>query len=218
MIKCCQFLKFFLKIVSSRHWSDFYLSISKNTIFHCKNITYCIGYVLCVLSTLHIPILQQVSPAGSNNPSPSRSFKAVNGSPGQLGGSRSQSGIQRPVSSIVSSQQSTPSGSRDPTRRQSIPSGAHPRPPQIIPENGPQPAMRSSEGPKMVHLMCYAYIMTMCCHVLLCVAMQSPEIRKYKRKFNGEILCGALWGVNLLVGTDNGLLLLDRSGHGKGNI
>lgn len=45
---------------------------------------------------------------------------------------------------------------------------------------------------------------------------QSPEIRKYKRKFNGEILCGALWGVNLLVGTDNGLLLLDRSGHGKG--
>ncbi|CAI7997160.1 Misshapen-like kinase 1 [Geodia barretti] len=43
----------------------------------------------------------------------------------------------------------------------------------------------------------------------------SPEIRKYKRKFNGEILCGALWGVNLLVGTDNGLLLLDRSGHGK---
>ena len=45
---------------------------------------------------------------------------------------------------------------------------------------------------------------------------QSPEIRKYKRKFSGEILCGALWGVNLLVGTDNGLLLLDRSGHGKG--
>ena len=29
-------------------------------------------------------------------------------------------------------------------------------------------------------------------------------------------MCGALWGVNLLVGTDNGLLLLDRSGHGKG--
>jgi len=46
----------------------------------------------------------------------------------------------------------------------------------------------------------------------------SPEIRKYKRKFNGEILCGALWGVNLLVGTDNGLLLLDRSGHGKGML
>ena len=46
--------------------------------------------------------------------------------------------------------------------------------------------------------------------------LQSPEIRKYKRKFNGEILCGALWGVNLLVGTDNGLLLLDRSGHGNG--
>ena len=48
--------------------------------------------------------------------------------------------------------------------------------------------------------------------------LQSPEIRKYKRKFSGEILCGALWGVNLLVGTDNGLLLLDRSGHGKGGL
>lgn len=62
-------------------------------------------------------------------------------------------------------------------------------------ENGGVPrglGQPSTEGPKM-----------------------SPEIRKYKRKFNGEILCGALWGVNLLVGTDNGLLLLDRSGHGK---
>ena len=54
--------------------------------------------------------------------------------------------------------------------------------------------------------------------VLLLPHTQSPEIRKYKRKFNGEILCGALWGVNLLVGTDNGLLLLDRSGHGKGGL
>ena len=93
---------------------------------------------------------QQVSPAGSNNPSPSRSFKAINGSPGQMGGSRSQSVIQRPVSTIVSSQQSVPTGSRDPTRRQSIPSGAHSRPPQIIPENGPQPVAKGSEGPKMV--------------------------------------------------------------------
>lgn len=47
---------------------------------------------------------------------------------------------------------------------------------------------------------------------------QNPEIRKYKRKFTSEILCGALWGVNLLVGTDNGLMLLDRSGHGKGDL
>lgn len=54
--------------------------------------------------------------------------------------------------------------------------------------------------------------------VFLLPHTQSPEIRKYKRKFNGEILCGALWGVNLLVGTDNGLLLLDRSGHGKGEL
>ncbi|KAJ7310461.1 hypothetical protein JRQ81_007380 [Phrynocephalus forsythii] len=43
----------------------------------------------------------------------------------------------------------------------------------------------------------------------------SPEIRKYKKKFNSEILCSALWGVNLLVGTENGLWLLDRSGQGK---
>ena len=27
-----------------------------------------------------------------------------------------------------------------------------------------------------------------------------PEIRKYQRKFNNEILCGSLWGVNLLIG------------------
>ncbi|XP_019864172.1 PREDICTED: misshapen-like kinase 1 [Amphimedon queenslandica] len=47
------------------------------------------------------------------------------------------------------------------------------------------------------------------------VTKMNPEIRKYKRKFTSEILCGALWGVNLLVGTDNGLMLLDRSGHGK---
>ncbi|XP_013886417.1 TRAF2 and NCK-interacting protein kinase isoform X2 [Austrofundulus limnaeus] len=43
----------------------------------------------------------------------------------------------------------------------------------------------------------------------------TPEIRKYKKRFNSEILCAALWGVNLLVGTDNGLMLLDRSGQGK---
>ncbi|KAI3355511.1 hypothetical protein L3Q82_018353 [Scortum barcoo] len=55
----------------------------------------------------------------------------------------------------------------------------------------------------------------------------TPEIRKYKKRFNSEILCacsvGKLklrhWcvcaGVNLLVGTENGLMLLDRSGQGK---
>ena len=42
-----------------------------------------------------------------------------------------------------------------------------------------------------------------------------PDIRKYHHKFGGEVLCGSLWGVNLLVGTDNALLLLDRSGNGK---
>ncbi|KAI4806431.1 hypothetical protein KUCAC02_017257, partial [Chaenocephalus aceratus] len=45
--------------------------------------------------------------------------------------------------------------------------------------------------------------------------IDTPEIRKYKKRFNSEILCAALWGVNLLVGTENGLMLLDRSGQGK---
>uniref|UniRef100_A0A8C5DU04 non-specific serine/threonine protein kinase n=1 Tax=Gouania willdenowi TaxID=441366 RepID=A0A8C5DU04_GOUWI len=43
----------------------------------------------------------------------------------------------------------------------------------------------------------------------------APEIRKYKKKFTAEVLCAGLWGVNLLVGTENGLWLLDRSGQGK---
>ncbi|XP_013856017.1 mitogen-activated protein kinase kinase kinase kinase 4, partial [Austrofundulus limnaeus] len=42
----------------------------------------------------------------------------------------------------------------------------------------------------------------------------SPEIRKYKKKFTAEVLCAGLWGVNLLVGTESGLWLLDRSGQG----
>ncbi|XP_077274858.1 serine/threonine-protein kinase msn isoform X11 [Temnothorax americanus] len=47
------------------------------------------------------------------------------------------------------------------------------------------------------------------------LASDTPEIRKYKKRFNSEILCAALWGVNLLIGTENGLMLLDRSGQGK---
>jgi TRAF2/NCK-interacting kinase len=47
------------------------------------------------------------------------------------------------------------------------------------------------------------------------VVNDTPEIRKYKKRFNSEILCAALWGVNLLIGTENGLMLLDRSGQGK---
>lgn len=43
----------------------------------------------------------------------------------------------------------------------------------------------------------------------------APEIRKYKKRFGSEILCAALWGVNLLIGTESGLMLLDRSGQGK---
>lgn len=66
------------------------------------------------------------------------------------------------------------------------------------------------------------------------VSSDTPEIRKYKKRFNSEILCAALWGefaeartvarssvvfsvvgVNLLIGTEHGLVLLDRSGQGK---
>lgn len=52
-------------------------------------------------------------------------------------------------------------------------------------------------------------------NINVCVAPVSnsdtPEIRKYKKRFDSEILCAALWGVNLLIGTENGLMLLDRS-------
>ena len=41
----------------------------------------------------------------------------------------------------------------------------------------------------------------------------TPEIRKYRKKFNSDILCAALWGVNLLIGTENSLMHLDRSGQ-----
>lgn len=47
------------------------------------------------------------------------------------------------------------------------------------------------------------------------VHQDTPEIRKYRKKFNSDILCAALWGVNLLIGTENSLMLLDRSGQGK---
>uniref|UniRef100_A0A8C6RYU3 non-specific serine/threonine protein kinase n=1 Tax=Nannospalax galili TaxID=1026970 RepID=A0A8C6RYU3_NANGA len=43
----------------------------------------------------------------------------------------------------------------------------------------------------------------------------TPEIRKYKKRFNSEILCAALWGVNLLVGTENGLMLWTEVGKAK---
>jgi len=49
----------------------------------------------------------------------------------------------------------------------------------------------------------------------LSLESDTPEIRKYKKRFNTDILCAALWGVNLLIGTDSGLMLLDRSGQGK---
>lgn len=30
----------------------------------------------------------------------------------------------------------------------------------------------------------------------------TPQIRKYKKRFSSDILCAALWGVNLLIGTE----------------
>ena len=65
-------------------------------------------------------------------------------------------------------------------------------------------ARRESQGPN-VNVTPAAHEMT----------QDTPEIRKYKKRFNSEILCAALWGVNLLIGTENGLMLLDRSGQGK---
>lgn len=46
-------------------------------------------------------------------------------------------------------------------------------------------------------------------------ANKMPEIRKFKRSFSTEILCASFWHSNLVVGTKNGLLLLDRSEEGK---
>ncbi len=45
---------------------------------------------------------------------------------------------------------------------------------------------------------------------------ETPEVHVYKKRFSSEILCAAMWGVNLLLGLDTGLSLLDRSGEGKG--
>nr|VZI05694.1 unnamed protein product [Spirometra erinaceieuropaei] len=44
---------------------------------------------------------------------------------------------------------------------------------------------------------------------------ETPEVHVYKKRFNSEILCAAMWGVNLLIGLETGLSLLDRSGEGK---
>ncbi|GAA51906.1 traf2 and NCK-interacting protein kinase [Clonorchis sinensis] len=50
---------------------------------------------------------------------------------------------------------------------------------------------------------------------LQAMSEEAPEIQVYKRRFSSEILCAAMWGVNLLIGLDNGLSLLDRSGEGR---
>jgi hypothetical protein len=43
----------------------------------------------------------------------------------------------------------------------------------------------------------------------------APQIRKFKKRFNSEVLCGSFWGSNIMVGTKQDLSLLDRTGDGK---
>ena len=62
--------------------------------------------------------------------------------------------------------------------------------------------------------------------------MKMPEVRRFKKKFSSgfkstmtciarchgagtEVLTSAFWGANMMVGTKNGLFLLDRSGGGE---
>ncbi|GAB1303152.1 Nik-related protein kinase [Apodemus speciosus] len=43
-------------------------------------------------------------------------------------------------------------------------------------------------------------------------ACNTPLIHEYEKNFTSEIYCGSLWGVNLLLGTQSHLYLMDRSG------
>lgn len=43
----------------------------------------------------------------------------------------------------------------------------------------------------------------------------APAIRKFKKRFNSEVLSGSFWGSNLMVGTKHDLSLLDRTGDGR---
>ncbi|CAL8102844.1 unnamed protein product [Calicophoron daubneyi] len=52
-------------------------------------------------------------------------------------------------------------------------------------------------------------------HIPCSIGEETPEIQVYKKRFSSEILCAAMWGVNLLIGLENGLSLLDRSGEGR---
>ena len=42
-----------------------------------------------------------------------------------------------------------------------------------------------------------------------------PEIRRFKRSFNSEILCSTFWHSSLVVGTKNGLICLERNEDAK---
>eukprot|EP00049_Salpingoeca_infusionum_P022445 m.6788 g.6788 ORF g.6788 m.6788 type:complete len:762 (-) comp5192_c0_seq1:1997-4282(-) len=45
--------------------------------------------------------------------------------------------------------------------------------------------------------------------------VQAPTIRKFTRRFQGDVSTATNWGANLLVGYKHGLDLLDRSGDGR---
>ncbi|KAL3313945.1 hypothetical protein Ciccas_007442, partial [Cichlidogyrus casuarinus] len=44
---------------------------------------------------------------------------------------------------------------------------------------------------------------------------EKPEVKVFKKKYSSEILCACFWGVNILLGFENGLYFLDRSDDGK---
>ncbi|OXA36583.1 Traf2 and NCK-interacting protein kinase [Folsomia candida] len=75
------------------------------------------------------------------------------------------------------------------------PHPAHP-PPQMI-----------GQGPKQKSFITFGFNQ-------IATRRQLRHLRQDRQSiFNSEILCAALWGVNLLIGTENGLMLLDRSGQ-----
>ncbi|XP_047108328.1 misshapen-like kinase 1 isoform X1 [Schistocerca piceifrons] len=143
-------------------------------------------------------------------------FHRMDSSPGQLGtpGSRTSS-VLPDLLSQTSSSPGTPNQRQDKSTSEEYRQAVSKSPPHLLQQKqrsfltfgfgagGSGPARRESHVNVNV---------TPTSHD---VGSDTPEIRKYKKRFNSEILCAALWGVNLLIGTENGLMLLDRSGQGK---
>nr|BAA84943.1 NIK-related kinase [Mus musculus domesticus] len=47
------------------------------------------------------------------------------------------------------------------------------------------------------------------------ISYNSPILHVYEKDFSSEVYCGSLWGVNLLLGTQSHLYLMDRSGKAE---